>query len=95
VIMGFELLDAGTARSSLTAIRRIVALGVHWRVTAEAWPGGDGWSGRLIFSPDHPAPAVEPRQGPVILHGRNRLEILAAAHDISEQRLRALLHSLA
>lgn len=93
--MRFELLDFRSVPANTAAIRRLTALGIHWRVMVEAWPVRDTWTGRLIFTPDQPAPLFEPRQGPIMLRGGSRAEVLEAAHDIPERRLRALLHSLA
>lgn len=92
--MRFELLDVRTEPAGIATIRQISALGVHWRVVVEAYGGADGWSGRLVFEPRAAGTRHEARLGPYTLRGRTQAEILDAAHDIPERRLRELLHSL-
>lgn len=92
--MRFELLDLQTAPEETATIRRLSALGIHWRVGVEAYRGITGWIGRLIFEPQAPGTRYAVRRGPVTLHGRTQAEILAAAHDLDERRLRELLYSL-
>ncbi|HEX6940923.1 MAG TPA: hypothetical protein VF158_16010 [Longimicrobiales bacterium] len=92
--MRFELLDLQTAQTETTTIRRISALGVHWRVQVEAYRGVAGWVGRLVFEPHVPGTRYETRHGPATLRGRTRAEVVAAAHELDERRLLVLLHSL-
>lgn len=75
-------------------IRRLNADGIPWRVRAEVWPEGGGYSGRLTFEPDVDPPPCGSRHGPASLRGPSQAEVLAEVHGLSERRLRALLHSL-
>jgi hypothetical protein len=76
------------------AIGRIADFRTHWRVLVETWPSASQYEGRLVFrSDDHEAPP--PREGPATLHGRTREDVLRAAYDLPESRLREMLRSLA
>jgi len=77
-----------------SAICRIQAEGIRWRVLVETFEGGSEWSGRLVFHPEGPKALLIPRTGPTALRGRSREEVIAAVHDLPEDRLRQLLHSL-
>lgn len=93
--MRFELAEEEAIARSSATICRIAAEGTHWRVLVETWEEGGEYRGRLIFEPEGVGQFFEVRQGPPMLHGQSREEVLAAAHELPEQRLRVLLHSLA
>lgn len=91
--MRFEFVERPVVPTSAATICRISALGTHWRVIVEAWEVRTGWQGRLVFSPDSPAPLFDPRFAPPTLRGRSQAEVLDAAHQLPERRLRELLYS--
>jgi hypothetical protein len=76
------------------AIRRISADGTQWRVLVETSQEADGYRGRLVFLPVARPPQFHPRQGAFTLRGRSRAQVIAAAHDLPERWLRAVVHSL-
>jgi hypothetical protein len=92
--MRFSLVDSMVVRPNTSTICRISALGTRWRVMVESWEVGDGWRGRLVFEPDSPAAAFEPRRGPAAFRGRNQADVLDVVHQLPERRLRELLHAL-
>lgn len=75
-------------------ICRLAGEGAKWRVQVEAWEGEHGFQGRFVFEPERPDGRRDQRVGPPQLRGRTSAEVLAAAHEVPERRLRALLHSL-
>jgi hypothetical protein len=75
-----------------SAICRITAGRDRWRVLAETWHDQDSWRGRLLFQPENGGGAE--RQSAVLLEGRTHEEVLAQAHDLGEEYLKRLLHSL-
>lgn len=81
-------------RSAKSTVCRISADGAAWRVAVESWAVTSGREGRLVFAPDGRDAFARPRIGPAQLAGRTHEDIVAAAHDLSAARLRALLHSL-
>jgi len=93
--MSIETLERDVAEASVVAtLCRLSAEGAHWRVVVETWRRGDEWHGRLVFAPDGAALERDVREGPALLRGRSHAEVVASAHEIPEQRLRVLLHSL-
>lgn len=78
------------------SIRRITEGGLRWRVMVETWQESDAYHGRLLFRQE----AAEAdgtdadRESAPLLHGSSRTDVLALAHDVSEERLRQVLHSL-
>ncbi len=92
--MRFELLDFHSAPTETATIRRISALGIHWRVRVETFQGPSGWAGRLVFEPQSPVTRYDTRRGPIMLQAATQSEIIAAAHEIDERRLLAMFHSL-
>ena len=76
-------------------IRRMAAAGTRWRVRVETLPGNDGCTGRFLFEPDAPAARQDLRSGPLTLRGDSQEAVVAAAHDVPEEKLRQLLNSLA
>jgi len=92
--MHFELLDSDVVGGRATTIGRISAIGNRWRVQVETVHATEGWRGRLVFRPDSPAGGEPTRYGPYALRGQSRIEILHAAYQLPEQRLRELLFSL-
>ncbi len=73
-------------------ICRISAEGTRWRVRVESWPVEEGVvSGRFVFEPE--TRYSTRASGPALRAGR-REEVFAAAHELPEERLRELLHSL-
>lgn len=93
--MRFGLMESGGGASGTVTVCRIYALGTRWRVRVESWEGTGGWSGRLIFEPDSHTTSTSfaPRYGPPTIHGGSQTEVLDFAHQISEERLREILHS--
>jgi hypothetical protein len=91
--MRFSLMESGSGLAGAATVCRISALGTRWRVRVESWPGGGGWSGRLVFEPDSPTTRYAPRLGPPTLHGRSQTEVLDEVHQLPEDRLRQILHS--
>ena len=76
-------------------ICRLSAEGTHWRVRVESWRVADGdVSGRFVFEPDSPTSRLSPRASGPTLRAHRREEVFAAAHELPEERLRELLHSL-
>jgi hypothetical protein len=78
------------------SIRRITGSGMRWRVMVETWQESDAYHGRLLFHSE--APERErldgARESAPLLRGCSRTDVLALAHDVSEERLRQVLHSL-
>ena len=80
-------------------IRRLVDGSRRWRVLVETWRDSDAFHGRLLFrrdesdrlAPERPQPSLETAP---LLHGRSREDVLGLAHDVTEERLRRVLHSL-
>lgn len=83
----------GTDRRSYP-IRRLTEHRTRWRVVVQTWPEQNGYQGRFVFEPDGSHPEGETREGPPLLSGMSREEVLRSAYDVPEARLRALLHSL-
>jgi hypothetical protein len=81
-------------RSATSTVCRISADGAAWRVAVESWPAPTGREGRFVFAPDGRYALERPRVGPTLLAGRTHEDIVAAAHELPDDRLRALLHSL-
>jgi hypothetical protein len=75
-------------------IRHITADRERWRVSVETWGNDTGYHGRFVFQPDGRRPASGTREGPPQLTGPSREDVVRSAHEVTEQRLRALLHSL-
>ena len=65
----------------------------RWRVVVEAWPNEERYQGRLIFQRDDPG-TVQSRVSAPLLTGRTPEEVVSAAHELPEKRVRAVLHSL-
>jgi hypothetical protein len=76
-----------------SAILRIADFRTHWRVLVETWPSAAEYQGRLVFRADDVQP-VPAREGPPTLRGSTREEILRAAYDLPEAKIRATLRSL-
>ncbi len=94
--MSIETLERDLAGASVAAtLCRLSAEGAYWRVVVETWRRGEEWLGRLVFAPDGiVVERGDVREGPALLRGRSHAEVVASAHEIPEQRLRVLLHSL-
>ena len=77
----------------ISAISRIAESRKKWRVAVETWPSASAYEGRLIFVAEDELgpPAVE---GPTTFRGDTREDVLRAAYEVPEDRLRALLRSL-
>ena len=75
-------------------IRRLVDDRARWRVLVQTWHDQDRYYGRFVFEPDGDRPSRDRREGPAALSGISREDVLRSAHDVPEERLRALLHSL-
>lgn len=89
----FEIVDPERTVTRTAAVRRISALGNHWRAMVEAWQVPGGWRARLVFEPDGPASRLETRKCAPTFYGSTFTDVLQAAHDLSDDRLRELLHS--
>jgi hypothetical protein len=81
------------------SIRRITEGGLRWRVMVETWHDSDAYHGRLLFRQEAAdrmdgERADNDRESPPLLHGTSRTDVLALAHDVPEERLRQVLHSL-
>ncbi len=92
--MRFPLYDPGDEDREAATICRLSAEGTHWRVRVESWASDGGVAGRFVFEPDEPRSSHAPRASGPKLHAERREEVVAAAHDVPEARLRELLHSL-
>lgn len=88
-LVSFAALDRHTS-----PIRRLTEHRTRWRVSVQTWPDQNGFHGRFVFEPDGARPEGETREGPPLLAGSSREDVLRSAYDVSEARLRALLHSL-
>lgn len=75
-----------------STIRQITGGRLRWRVMVETWHDRDAFHGRLLFEPD--AGGNGGRESAPLLHGRSREDVLALAHDLPEDQLRRVLHSL-
>lgn len=80
-------------KRSSSAIARIAEFRTRWRVLVETWPVASQYEGRLVFCTDDPTNAVA-RETAMVLRGPTREDVLRAAYDLPESRLRALLRSL-
>jgi len=89
----FEIVDPERAATRTAAVRRISAMGIHWRARMEAWQVRGGWRARLVFEPDVPTGRLEPRKCAPTFYGATLTDVLQAAHDLSDKRLREILHS--
>jgi hypothetical protein len=89
-------LDASetVALEKSAAVRRITAEGIHWRVRVESWADEGEYVGRLVFEPDTAEPLYTARRGAAMLHGETQNEVVMSAHDLTENRLKEVLHSL-
>jgi hypothetical protein len=76
------------------SIRRLSGYRRRWRVLVQTWPDQNGFHGRFVFQTDSSRPENETREGPPLLRGTSREELLQSAYEVPEVRLRALLHSL-
>lgn len=92
--MHFNLYDLDDQNREDATICRLSAEGTHWRVRVESWPSDGGVSGRFVFEPDGPRSMYAPRASGPRLRAERREEVFAAAHEMPEERLRELLHSL-
>lgn len=80
---------------NVVPICRLAAEGTHWRVSVESTQTGEGGvSGRFLFEPDGPSMGYTVRTSGPTLRAGHPEEVFAAAHEVSEERLRELLHSL-
>lgn len=93
--MRIELSEKELSRICATTICRLFAEGTRWRVRVESWEAEGGASGRFVFEPDDPSAAANSRQSGPALRAERREDVIRAAYDIPERRLRELLHSLA
>ncbi|MBR9988869.1 MAG: hypothetical protein KFH98_03885 [Gemmatimonadetes bacterium] len=82
-----------------SSIRRITEHGLRWRVMVETWPEQDAYRGRLLFRREM-ADRVEgerieqDRESAAVLYGHSRNDVVASAHDVTEDQLRRVLYSL-
>lgn len=93
--MEFAAAGESGGRPLPVTIRRLTAEGIPWRVRAEVWSEEAGqFAGRITFEPDQERASVPVRTGPTSLRGGSQAEVIAEAHQLSERRLRAMLHAL-
>ena len=92
--MRFPLFDPGDQDREAATIRRLSAEGTRWRVRVESWASDGGVAGRFVFEPDEPRSMYAPRASGPTLRAERREEVVAAAYEMPETRLRELLHSL-
>lgn len=83
-----------TTRGNASGICRFSDERTLWRVEVETWPERDGYHGRFVFMQDR-ASAPDRREGPDLLRGPTREDVVAEAHALPEARLRQLFRSLA
>ncbi len=89
-------LDRQSRSADAVTIRRLAAEGGFWRVRVETWRSDAGqYAGRIGFEPEGSVSRDPPRWCAANLHATRVEEMVAAAHDVPESRLRRLLHSLA
>jgi hypothetical protein len=93
-MMRFNVCEPDGPLGGASPLRRLTAGGGQWRVRVQSWRSGEGYHGRLVFEPEGRFPRQDHRCGPPALRGGTREELVAAAYDLPEPRLRALLHSL-
>lgn len=91
--MTTQLSDQIVPENSAT-VRRLSAEGIHWRVVVESWRDRDTIVGRLVFEPDTSEPLYSSRHGMPMLRGESHQEVVLSAHDLTDARLREVLHSL-
>jgi DNA/RNA-binding domain of Phe-tRNA-synthetase-like protein len=79
-----------------TSIRRITDGGRRWRVLVETWQDRNTYHGRLVFrdDADDRERAAAGRESAPLLMGTSRNDVLVLAHEVPEERLRQVLHSL-
>jgi hypothetical protein len=92
-MMRFSVCEPDPAVRWASPLRRLTAGGGQWRVRVQSWRSEEGYEGRLVFEPEGRFPSPD-RFGPPALRGGSREEVVAAAYELTEPRLRALLHSL-
>jgi hypothetical protein len=83
--------------SSLSsAIGRIADFRTQWRVLVETWPSATHFEGRFVFCADGAfvPPHRAAREGPPTLRGTTREDVIRAAYELPESKIRAVLHSL-
>jgi hypothetical protein len=78
---------------AVSAIRRIGDGHTRWRVIVESWRSVKGFQGRFVFEPEGSV-TESLREGPSALIAESREELVRAAHDVSDDDLRALCRSL-
>jgi hypothetical protein len=81
-------------RTRRSAIRRISEGRSRWRVVVESWPEQDDFRGRFLFCPDSADRVEAERESAAMLRGCSHEDVLNLAHDLPEDGLRRLLHSL-
>jgi hypothetical protein len=77
-----------------SAVRRLTEGRTRWRVLVESWRESDAFRGRLLFQPDDPADERARLESAALLEGRSHEEVVGHAHDLGEDRLKQVLHSL-
>ena len=78
------------------SLRRITEGGRRWRVLVETWHDTDVYHGRLLFRDDAlDGEGFDSERGSAaLLRGASRMDVLALAHEVPEERLRQVLNSL-
>jgi len=85
----------GSGSRCRAVVARMGAERTRWRVMVEAWPSAGRYEGRLVFEPDNLGASASSRVTAPVLRGGSAEDVVGAAYDMSEKRLRELLHSLA
>jgi hypothetical protein len=88
------MLRVSAAVSRTATIGRISEGRRRWRVLVRSWQERDSVRGCLLFEADDAPAAGACRASPVILHGPSHEAVLLMAHDLPEDKLRRVLHSL-
>jgi hypothetical protein len=81
------------AASRTATIRRISEGRRHWRVSVQSWQERGTVRGCLLFETETAA-IVDRRSSAAMLQGPSHEDVLLLAHDLPEDRLRRVLHSL-
>jgi hypothetical protein len=78
----------------VSAIRRITEGRRRWRVLVRTWREHDLYRGRLVFESDDVLASGSGRESAAVLQGRSLEDVVSDAYDLTDDRLRKVLHSL-
>jgi hypothetical protein len=77
-----------------TAVRRLTEGRTRWRVLVQSWRDDDAYRGRLLFQVDDLASVGARLETATLLEGHSHEEVVSRAHDLTEEQLKRVLHSL-